>query len=135
MTRFIIEFSRSKLIPYALLRKGRSSQLDEKRFEAISDYKEILDYFSNDTKYAAAALYHIGECHQLNGDTAKAMKAWAKLADDKEYRKESLGAVAINSLADHLVQRDKALQAAKILSPDCDRFSQTKPGCIATRPC
>ena len=110
---FILEFSRSKLIPYALLRKGRCSQLDDKRFKAIADYREIMDYFPNDVKYAAAALYYIGDCHSANGDVQKAVKAWAKLAGDKEYRKEYLGAPAINQLADYLMKQEKEAEAVK----------------------
>jgi len=110
---FIIEFPNSKLIPYALLRKGRCAQLDDKRFKAVADYDEILDYFPNDVKYAAAALYYIGDCHSQNGDLHKAMKAWAEMADDKEYRHEALAAFAINHLADLLLQQDKESEAAK----------------------
>ena len=43
--------------------------------------QEILDYFPNDVKYAAAALYLIGECHFDNGDVEKAMRRWAELAE------------------------------------------------------
>ncbi len=110
---FIAEFPRSKLIPYALLRKGRCAQLDDKRFKAIADYDEILDYFPNDVKYAAAALFYIGDCHWSNGDIEKAMKAWAEMADDKGYRKEPLGAYAINHLADHLLKQEREAEAAK----------------------
>jgi TolA-binding protein len=110
---FIVEFPRSKLIPYALLRKGRSAELDDKRFQAIADYQEILDYFPNEVKYAAAALYFMGDCHQKNGDLGKAIKAWVKLAEDEDYRREPLGAVAVNYLADHLVRQEKEAEAAK----------------------
>jgi TolA-binding protein len=110
---FIIEFPRSKLIPYALLRKGRCAQLDNKRLQAIADYKEILDYFPNDVKYAAAALYFIGDCHHLNGDISKAIQAWIKLAEDEDYRRQPVGAFAINYLADYLVCQDKEAEAAK----------------------
>jgi len=110
---FIIEFPRSKLIPYALLRKGRSAQHDDKRFQAVADYKEILDYFPNDVKYAAAALYYVGECHQQNGDLAKAIKAWVALAEDEDYRREPLSAFAVNHLADCLVRQEKEVEAVK----------------------
>jgi len=110
---FILEFPRSKLIPYALLRKGRCAELDDKRFKAIADYKEILDYFPNNVKYAAAALFHLGDCHWDNGDIDKALKAWIELAEDKEYRKEPLGAFAINHLADHLIKHEKPEKRAE----------------------
>ncbi|NBU11794.1 MAG: hypothetical protein EBS84_22820, partial [Proteobacteria bacterium] len=49
-----------KATSYAILRKGRSLQLLDKRFEAIKIYQEVLDFFPNDIKYAAPALYLIG---------------------------------------------------------------------------
>ncbi|MEK6237435.1 MAG: hypothetical protein N2C14_22210, partial [Planctomycetales bacterium] len=106
-------FPRSKLIPYALFRKGRSSQMDDKRFQAVKDYREILDFFPNEVKYASACLYFIGDCHRQNGDVGLAIKAWAKLADDKDYRREPLGAFAVNHLADYLVQQEKEAEAVK----------------------
>ncbi len=110
---FILEFAKSKVVPYALLRKGRCAQLDDKRFQAIGDYDEVLDFFPNDVKYAAAALYFIGDCHSANGDIVKAMKAWAEMADDKEYRREPLAAFAINHLADYLLKQEKDAEAVK----------------------
>jgi TolA-binding protein len=124
---FIVEFPRSKLIPYALLRKGRSSELDDKRFQAIRDYQEILDYFPNEVKYAAAALYFMGNCHQNNGDVSKAIKAWVKLAEDEDYRREPLGAVAVNHLADHLVRQDKEADAVKYYRQVAVDFRQKNP--------
>ena len=125
---FIVEFPRSALIPYALLRKGRASQLDEKRFRAVADYKEIIDYFPNNSKYASAALYYIGECHELNGDTTKAIKSWGKLAEDKQYRTQPLGAVAIIQLADYLTANEKADQAVKHYRQVAVDFRKDNPG-------
>ena len=101
---FILEFPRSKAIPYALLRKGRCLQLADKRFEAAKQYQEVLDYFPNAVKFAAAALFYIGECHWENGDEEKAMKAWARMAEDVNYSKHYLAATAVNRLADHLAK-------------------------------
>jgi len=113
---FILEFPKSKVTAYALLRKGRCVHLDEKRFKAVSDYDEVLDYFPNEVRYAAAAIYFIGECHWQNGDIAKAMKAWARMADDKGYSKEPLAAFALNRLADNLLKREKPGEAVKYYS-------------------
>ncbi|MCH7728465.1 MAG: tetratricopeptide repeat protein, partial [Planctomycetes bacterium] len=104
---FILEFPKSKAIAYALLRKGRCLHLAKKRFLAIKEYDEILDYFPNDVKYAAAALYSIGQCHWENGDEEKALKAWADMAKDVDYRKTRLAAKAIKQLADNLAKRDQ----------------------------
>jgi len=104
---FILQFPESKAVPYAILQKGRSLQLLEKRFEAVKVYQEVLDFFPNDVRYAAAALYRIGECHGQNGDIEKAMKAWLEMADDAAYAKEPFGANAINGLADNYLRQGK----------------------------
>lgn len=110
---FLVQFPESKVTPYAILRKGRSFQEVEKRFEAIKVYQEVLDFFPDDVKYAAAALFRIGECHAQNGDVEKAIKAWAELADDEEYVKQPLGAFALNALADNLIRQGKADEGIK----------------------
>ena len=110
---FIVQFPESKAIPYAILQKGRSLQLLDKRFEAIKVYQEVLDFFPDDVKYAAAAQYRIGQSHAENGDIEKAMKAWLALADDAEYAKEPLGAAALNALADNLLKQGKTDEAVK----------------------
>ena len=109
---FIQEFPRSKAIPYALVRKARCLHLQGKRYEAIKQYNEVLDYYANVAKYAAAALFFTGLCHWENGDDEKAMQAWSRIAEDKGYSKEPLAAWALNRLADHLAANgrpDKAV--------------------------
>jgi TolA-binding protein len=110
---FLVEFSRSKAVPFVLFRKGRCKQEDAKLFKAIDDYEEVLDYFPNHIPYAAPALYHIGECHQNKGDIREAMKAWAEMANDKDYSKHPLAALAVTALADNLVKQDKEREAVK----------------------
>src|SRR6185295_3966883 len=97
--------------PYALLRKGRCLQLDNKRFDAIKAYNEVLDYFPNALRYAGAALYYIGVCHWDNSDSKEAMKSWAEMASDADYRKHFLAAGAISRLADNLLQQGKLPEA------------------------
>ena len=110
---FILEYPKSKAIPYALMRKGRSRQLVDKRFESIKIYDEVLDYFPDDINYAAASLYYIGLAHQQNGNPVEAMKAFTEMAQDKDYRQHNLSARAILLLADYLVKQNKAEDAAK----------------------
>lgn len=109
------------------MRKGRSAQLDDKRFQAISDYQEIIDYFPNEVKYAAAALYFLGDCHRRNGDMEKAVEAWGKLAEDVDYRQEPLGAVAVNYLADYLVRQGKEAGAVKYFRQVAIDFRRENP--------
>jgi TolA-binding protein len=105
---FIVQFPESKVTPYAILRKGRCLQEMQKRFEAIKVYQEVLDFFPDDVKYAAAALFRIGESHAQNGDVAKAMKAWFDLSEDQDYVKQPVGAQALNGLAENLIRQGKA---------------------------
>lgn len=110
---FLLEFARSAATPYAIYRKGRSQQLDNKRFEAIKTFDEVLDYFPDDIPYAAAALFQIGQSHWDNGNIVEALKAWARLADDEDYRKQPLAAGAVNRLADALREQGKPAEAAR----------------------
>ena len=110
---FIVQFPESKVTPYAILRKGRCLQEMQKRFEAIKVYQEVLDFFPDDVKYAAAALFRIGESHAQNGDIAKAMKAWFDLSEDQDYVKQPVGAQALNGLAENLIRQGKADEGIK----------------------
>lgn len=110
---FILEFPRSKVLSYAILRKGRCLQNDGKMFKAIEQYNEVLDYFPNDIDYASAALFRIGECYWSNGDKEKAMKAWVEMANDKDYSQHYLAARAVLALADNLMKQDKVQEAIK----------------------
>ncbi|NLB56115.1 MAG: tetratricopeptide repeat protein, partial [Lentisphaerae bacterium] len=76
---FLLEFPKSAALPYALLRKSRSIELDNKRYQAIKSYQEVLDYFPNHVAYAAPALFYIGDCHWSNGNTKNALIAWSKM--------------------------------------------------------
>jgi TolA-binding protein len=122
---FIVQFPESKITPYAILRKGRALQNVEKRFEAIKVYQEVLDFFPDEVKYAAAALFRQGECHSQNGDAEKAMRAWAQLADDADYVKQPLGAFALNALADNLARQEKAEAAIKRFEQVAVEFRDT----------
>ena len=110
---FIVEFPRSKAIPYALLRRGRCKQLVDKRFEAIKLYEEVLDYFPDDVNEAAAALFYLGECEHTNGNLVEAMKAYAEIAEDEEYRQHKLAAGAIYELAINLKKQERYRDAAE----------------------
>lgn len=98
---FILEFPRSRAIPYALMRKGRSLHHEGKRFEAVREYTQVLDYFPNSIRYAAAALTYTGWAHWENHDNEKALTAWAKVAADKDYAKQPIAAGGLLKLAHH----------------------------------
>lgn len=108
---FMLQFPKSGATAYAALRKARCLHLGNKRFEAIKQYTDILDYWPNSVDYAGAALYFTGACHAENGEIPEAMKAWKEMADDVDYRKHFLAAGALNQLADNLVKQDKKSDA------------------------
>jgi TolA-binding protein len=124
---FILEFAKSKAIPYALLRKGRSLHLDDKRYEAIKEYNELLDYFPNNIVYAGAALYYIGLASAQNGDEKEATKAWAEMAEDADYSKHVLAADAINRLSDFLKKNDQLTKAINYYIQVATDFRQSNP--------
>lgn len=124
---FIVQFPDSKVTPYAILRKGRSLQEAQKRFEAIKVYQEVLDFFPDDVTYAAAALFRIGESHMQSGDAPKAMKAWLDLSADADYVKEPLGAAALNGLAENLIQQGKADEGIERFAQVAVEFRKANP--------
>ncbi|MCJ8330776.1 MAG: tetratricopeptide repeat protein [Lentisphaeria bacterium] len=110
---FIIEFPKSEALSYALYRKARCLQQSNKRLKAINEYNEILDYFPNDIAFAAGALFQIGQCSWDNQDYTKAMKAWAEMVQDTDYRKHPFAGQALKRLADNMMKLkkyDKAVQ-------------------------
>ncbi|MFW5893669.1 MAG: tetratricopeptide repeat protein [Verrucomicrobiota bacterium] len=110
---FLVEFPRSEAIPYALLRKGRCLHKLNKRYAAVKEYQEVLDYFPNQVRYAAAALYYQGLCHKQNQDVEKALVAWKSIAQDTDYRKHSMAGRAFKELADAMMDQDKTSDAMK----------------------
>lgn len=124
---FALEFPKSKALPYALLRKARCLHQDNKRYEAIKGYNEVLDYFPNAVNYASPALYYIGRAEWQNGNVDKAMKAWIELADDADYSKHPLAADSINELADQLAKQGNNDQAAKYYEQVALTFRASNP--------
>jgi tetratricopeptide (TPR) repeat protein len=124
---FIVQFPESQATPYAILRKGRALQEANKRFEAIKVYQEVLDFFPDDVKHAAAALYRIGESHLESGDVPKAMKAWVELSNDAEYVKQPLGAAALNGLAENLIKQGKADEGVARYEQVATEFRNANP--------
>ena len=87
----------------------------------------MLDFFPNDIKYAAPALYLIGECHAQNGDVEKAMKSWLALADDPDYSKQPSGAGALNQLADNFLKQGKADEGIRRYEQVAVDFRKSNP--------
>lgn len=124
---FLLQYPKSVAVPYAILRKGRGLQLDNKRFEAIKVFNEVLDYFPTALPYAGAALYQIGACHWDSGEVEQALKAWTEMAQDKDYRTHPLAAGAIEQLADNLKKQGKLDEANAYYRQVALDFRKTNP--------
>jgi TolA-binding protein len=143
---FMEQYPKSTATAYVLLRRARCLHLDNKRFEAVKAYTEVLDYFPNALEYAGAALFYTGLCHFQNGDSVAAVKAWTEMVQDEDYRKHNLAAVALCRLGDLFIRQNKADEAAKYYvqatidfrkaNPDVARFTmeQALGLLIRTRP-
>lgn len=125
---FMVEFGKSRAVPYALLRKGRALELNNKRNEALRTYREVVDYFPNETRYAAPALFYTGQAHAENGDLDRALKSWADLAADPGYRKHPLAATALVRTADELMKRNQRDQALAFYEQVATDFRTANPG-------
>jgi len=110
---YSIEFAQGKALPYVLLRMGRCLHLAGKRNTAIKAYQDVVDYFPNDVRYAAAAMYYIGQCHEQNGNEDKALAAWAKMVKDKAYVAQANSGTALIKLAEAMQQRGDYNEAAE----------------------
>lgn len=110
---FLLEYPKSQATAYAILRKGRSLELDLKRFDAIKTYAEVLDYFPNAVNYAAAALFHQGICHWENGDIEPAIKAWVEMVRDEDYQHHFLAAGALMRLGENFFKQGKPAEGVK----------------------
>jgi tetratricopeptide (TPR) repeat protein len=125
---FLLEFPDSpKSVPYALMRKARCLHKEQKRYEAVKVYQEVLDLFPNSVAYAAPAIYYQGMAHWENGEVDKAVEKWVKMASDPEYNRHYLGATAFTQLADQLVKQGKPDQAVQYYELVAKNFRTENP--------
>ncbi|MFT4549150.1 MAG: TolA-binding protein [Verrucomicrobiales bacterium] len=110
---YSFEFAKSKALPYVLLRMARCLQKVEKRNAAIKAYQDVVDYFPDDVRYAAGALYYMGECHGLNGDDAKQTATWARMVKDDDYVTQPNSGTALTYLGNAMEKLGKHEQAAE----------------------
>jgi len=108
---YSFEFPKSKATAYVLLRMGRCLQKLEKRHAAITSYQDVVDYFPNDVPFAAAALFHIGECHGLNGEVEKQSAVWARMVKDDAYVSQPNSGTALAFLAGEMTKLGKFEEA------------------------
>ena len=128
---FSFEFPKSKALAYVQLRLGRCLQKLDKRNAAIKAYQDVVDYFPDDVRHAAAALYYIGECHGLNGDEAKKASAWAQLVKDDGYVTQANSGTALAYLGAEMLKLGKFAEAAEYQWRTAVAFQRTNQSAAA----
>ena len=124
---YTLEFERGRALPYVLLRMGRCLHLVSKRNRAIKAYQDVVDYFPNDVRYAAAAMYYIGECRKQNGDEDQALATWAKMVKDKDYVTEPRSGTALVALSTAMQARGDLEEATRYRWRAAVAFAKSNP--------
>lgn len=128
---YSFEFAKSKALPYVLLRMGRCLHQLDKRNAAIKGYQDVVDYFPDDVRYAAAALYYIGECHGQNGDDAKKTATWARMVKDDDYVAQPNSGTALTYLGKAMDKLGKFDEATEYHWRTAVAFLQSNPNAAA----
>ena len=124
---YSFEFAKGKALPYVLLRMGRCLHQLEKRNAAITAYQDVVDYFPDNARYAAAALYYIGECHGQNGDEAKQTAVWARMVKDDGYVAQPNSGTALTFLGKQMEKLGKFDEAAEYHWRTAVNFLKSNP--------
>lgn len=124
---YSFEFAKSKALPYVLLRMGRCLHKLEKRNAAITAYQDVVDYFPDDVRYAATALFYIGECHGENGEDAKKTATWARMVKDDGYVTQPNSGAALTYLGTAMEKLGKFDEATEYHWRTAVAFLKTNP--------
>lgn len=131
---FSFEFPKSAALPYVLLRQGRCLHKLDKRNNAIKAYQDVVDYFPDAVSYAAAALFHIGECHGQNGEAEKQTAVWARMVKDDGYVTQPNSGTALIHLGTEMQKLGKHEEAAEYQWRTAVAFLKTnRPAAEAAR--
>lgn len=128
---YSFEFPKSQALPYVLLRMGRCLQMLEKRNAAIKAYQDVVDYFPDAVRYAAASLYYMGECHGLNGEEAKKTATWAKMVKDDDYVTQPNSGTALTYLGNAMQKLGKFEEATEYHWRTAVAFLKSNPNAAA----
>ncbi len=124
---YSFEFPKSKATPYVLLRMGRCLHQLEKRNAAIKLYQDVVDFFPDSVRYAAAALFYIGQCHGQNGDTDKQTAVWAKMVKDDDYVAQPNSGTALTHLGHAMAKLGRHDEAAEYQWRTAVNFAKSNP--------
>jgi len=124
---YSFEFPKSKATAYVLLRMGRCLHQLDKRNAAIKSYQDVVDYFPDSVRYAAAALFYIGQCHGQNGDEDKQTAVWAKMVKDDDYVAQPNSGTALTHLGKAMQKLGRFDEAAEYQWRTAVNFLQSNP--------
>lgn len=122
---FCLEYSKSDMAAFALIRRGRCLEMINTRNDAIRQYEDVVIYYPNCVAAAAAALFYKGNAQVLNGEEEKAKKTWAKLANDPEYSRHPLAATALFELAKWMQASNKPVEAVEFFQKIAIQFRES----------
>ncbi|HEX5790047.1 MAG TPA: tetratricopeptide repeat protein, partial [Luteolibacter sp.] len=125
---FSFEFPKSRATSYVLLRMGRCLHLLDKRHAAITSYQDVVNYFPDDLRHAAAAMFYIGQCHGQNGDVEKQTAVWARMVKDDGYVTQPNSGTALTHLGNAMEKLGKYEEAAGYQWRTAVAFLNSNPG-------
>lgn len=128
---YSFEFPQSSALPYVLLRMARCLHQLEKRNAAVRAYQDVVDYFPDNIRYAAAALFYIGQCHGQNGDSDKQTAVWARMVKDDDYVAQPNSGTALTHLGKAMEELGKHEDAAEYYWRTAVNFLKSNPGAAA----
>jgi len=105
--KFRIQFDDSQVLSHIAFMKAYSHHLAKNRHTAIKGYKEVLDFFGDQTADAAPAIYFMAEAYRANGDNRNALRYMKEMVEHKKYQKHPLAAAALQYLAQYYWGKSK----------------------------
>ena len=126
--KFRIQFPDSPIISHVLFMQARSQHFSKDRHHAVKTYTEVLDYFGDDIKNAAPAIYFLSQAHWDNGDVKKSLEIMKQMVGDDRYRKHPLAAGALRTLADNHWKNGQYSTAIHYWKQTVRDFAKSNPG-------
>ena len=121
--KFLTQFKGSPATGFVLYQKGFASYWGLKRYQAIKQFNEVMDFFPLDLPAASPALFYLGQAHLENGDIAAAMKLFKEMVDDEDYKQDPLAARALYQLSTNAVKNKDIPKAVALWKRAASEYS------------
>lgn len=99
--KFIYEFGNTAAVGPAAYMEAHCLFMDNKKYDAIKRYKQFVDFYGDDLKYAPAAMYYWGIAYIQAGDTRKGLSQLEELVKEEKYKDHPLVGDALKRLAEN----------------------------------